>query len=71
MQANEEFLRGGGDGSRKPLCKLTSYKSYRINIFLLPFLSIIFNSVVEPEPDFLAGTGAGENEPAPGYCCVT
>ena len=27
-------------------------------------------SVVEPEPDFLAGAGAGEKAPAPGCCCL-
>ena len=25
-------------------------------------------SVLEPEPNFLAGAGAGEKAPAPGYC---
>ena len=33
-------------------------------------MSCVDVSVVEPEPDFFAGTGAGENEPAPGCCCV-
>ena len=28
------------------------------------------HSVVEPEPDFLAGTGAGEKAPVPGCCCL-
>ena len=28
------------------------------------------SSVAEPEPDFLAGTGAGEKAPAPGCCCL-
>ena len=27
-------------------------------------------SVVEPEPDFLAGARAGEKAPAPGCCCL-
>ena len=27
-------------------------------------------SVVEPEPDFLAGAGAGDKEPAPPFCYV-
>ena len=27
-------------------------------------------SVVEPEPDFLGGAGAGEKAPAPGCCCL-
>ena len=31
-------------------------------------------SVVEPEPDFIAGAGAGEKaralDPAPGCCCL-
>ena len=27
-------------------------------------------SVVEPEPDFLAGAGAGEKAPAPSCCCL-
>ena len=25
---------------------------------------------MEPEPDFLAGAGAGEKAPAPGCCCL-
>ena len=33
--------------------------------------NIVIISVVELEPDFLAGAGAGEKAPAPGCCCVT
>ena len=35
-------------------------------------MSCVDVSVVKPEPDFLAGigAGAGENEPIPGCCCV-
>ena len=31
----------------------------------------MLRSVVEPEPDFLAGAGAGEKTPAPDCCYVT
>ena len=31
---------------------------------------ILLPSVVEPEPDFLAGAGADEKAPAPGCCCL-
>ena len=30
----------------------------------------VMSSVVEPEPDFLAGAGASEKAPAPGCCCL-
>ena len=35
--------------------------------------TVPLSSVVEPVPDFFAGAGADENEPAPapGCCCVT
>ena len=32
--------------------------------------NIVIISVVELEPDFLAGAGAGEKAPAPGCCCL-
>ena len=37
---------------------------------LMPSHDILVISVVEPEPDFLAGAGAGASEkaPAPGCC---
>ena len=35
-------------------------------ILVLLFLNVAF-SFVEPEPDFLAGAGAGKNSPAPGH----
>ena len=30
----------------------------------------VLRSVMEPEPVFLAGAGAGEKAPAPGCCCL-
>ena len=44
--------------------KLTSLIGSRI------LVGTVMNSVVEPEPDFLAGAGAGEKAPAPGCCCL-
>ena len=41
------------------------YRKYFFFFFWLPVIS-----VVEPEPDFLVGAGAGEKALAPGCCCL-
>ena len=39
-------------------------------LYSVPISLNYSRSVVEPEPDFLAGAVAGEKAPAPGCCCL-
>ena len=44
-------------------CQPTNIQAWSLFVILVP-------SVVEPEPDFLAGARAGEKAPAPGCCSL-
>ena len=52
------------------LCATSSSFSSAVIFFHYHTIRYTVDSVVEPEPDFLAGAGAGEKAPAPGCCCL-
>ena len=46
------------------------YRVDKLRLSPKTFPNFLKISVVEPEPDFLAGAGAVEKAPAPGCCCL-